>query len=362
MERRTLGRTGLKVSVLGLGAGQFGAFGQVPEADSIRLVHCALDGGINLVDTADFYSAGESETYVGAAIKDRRDKVILATKCGMPMSEDSNERGGSRRWIMASIEGSLRRLQTDYIDLYQLHAPDFETDLEETLGAMTDLVRAGKVRYFGTSNTSGMRIAEAALKAKLGGFIAPHSEQQSYSIFTRGPEAEVLPACLAHGAGALAYSPLDGGWLAGRYRKDRTAEVSPRQRLQPTKYDTTIDANQRKLDKVEALAQIAEDAGIDMAHMGVGFVLAHPAVATALIGGGKTSYIEHHLKGPATLSDETLDRIDAVMAPGENFTAAPAATPALTDKTQRRRRAPMVEAPTASVDFIRRMVGSEKAS
>src|SRR5690606_23117829 len=174
-------------------------------------------------------------------------------------------------------------------------------DLEETLGAMSDLVRAGKVRYFGTSNTSGMRIAEAALKAKLSGLIAPHSEQQSYSIFTRGPEAEVLPACLAYGAGVLAYSPLDGGWLSGKYRKNRETAASPRQRLQPGKYDTTSDANQRKLDKVEALAQIAEDAGIEMGHMGVGFVLAHPAVTTALIGGGKVAYIEQHLKGPAIL-------------------------------------------------------------
>lgn len=362
MERRTLGRTGLKVSVLGLGTGQFGAFGQTDEVQSVRLAHCAFDGGVNLIDTADFYSMGEAETYTGAAIKGRRDRVIVATKCGMPISEDSNERGGSRRWITASVEASLRRLGTDYIDLYQLHAPDYDTDLEETLGAMSDLVRAGKVRYFGTSNTSGMRVAEAALKARLGGHIAPHSEQQSYSIFVRGPEAELLPACLEYGAGVLAYSPLDGGWLSGKYRQGKTAEASPRHRLQPAKFDTESDANQRKLEKVEALAAIADEAGIEMSHMGIGFVLAHPAVATALIGGGKVSYIEQHLKGPAKLSDGVLDRIDQVMKPGETFTPGGFGHPALTDASLRRRRPPRLAGGAAEgVDFIRRTVVAEAA-
>ncbi|MFW6093138.1 MAG: aldo/keto reductase [Pseudomonadota bacterium] len=361
MERRTLGRSGLKVSVLGLGTGQFGSFGQTRRADCVRMAHAAFDGGINLIDTADFYSFGEAETITGAAIEGRRDKVIVASKFGMPMSDDVNERGGSRRWIMASVEASLKRLGTDYIDIYQLHAPDYDTDLEETLGAMSDLVRAGKIRYFGTSNSTGMRIAEAALKARLAGLIAPHAEQQSYSMFVRAPEAEVLPAAQAYGAGVLAYSPLDGGWLSGKYRKGKRVEKSPRHRLQPEKFDTATETNLRRLEKVEALASVADEAGIDLPRMAVGFVLAHPAVSTALIGGTRLHHIEHHLNGVATLSDDVLDRIDEIAPPGESLMPGGHAFSELQDKTLRRRRTDTTSAtPTAGVDYIRRTVTEEQ--
>lgn len=365
MEYRSLGRTGMKVSALGLGTGQFGTFGQTTEEECLRIAHCAFDGGINLVDTGDFYSFGQSEEIVAKAIAGRRERLVVATKLGMPMSDDPNERGGSRRWIMASVEGSLRRLKTDYIDLYQLHAPDGDSDVEETIGAMNDLIRQGKIRYYGISNSSAATVTATALKARLLGQVAPHSEQQSYSIFVRGPEQELLPACLEYGAGVLAYSPLDGGWLSGKYRKGSEAEVSARQRLQPGKYDQESEMARKRLDIVEALAGVAQEAGIDLAHMAIGFVLAHPAVATALIGGGKVRYTEHYLAGQdVRLSDDILDRIDAITSAGVTFDPAASHSIPVPEAARRRRRMTSIAKAEggASVDFIRKLVTGETAS
>jgi aryl-alcohol dehydrogenase-like predicted oxidoreductase len=360
MEYRRLGRTGLKVSVLGLGTGQFGVFGQSTEAECLRIADTAFDGGINLVDTADFYSFGEAEQIVAKAIKGKRDDLIVATKCGMSMSDSPNERGSSRRWIRRSVEASLTRLQTDYIDLYQIHAPDPDTDVEETLSTMSDLIREGKIRYFGFSNSTGMMVTEAALKARLRLLEGAHSEQQSYSIFVREPEAELLPACLSYGVGVMAYSPLDGGWLSGKYRKGQETQVSARQRLQPGKFDPASAHNQHKLEIVEALVSVAEEAGIDFAHMAVAFVLAHPAVACALIGGAKAKYTQQYLAGQdLRLDNEVLDRIDAIWASGRNFD--PKSGPMLggRSKYERRRQGGLPEAPAGSIDALRKAVQAE---
>ena len=218
MEYRTLGRTGVQVSELCLGAMMFGAWGNPDHEDSIRVIHHALDSGVNFVDTADVYSAGESEEIVGKALKGRRDDVVLATKFFMPMGDDPNRRGGSRRWIIAEVENSLRRLGTDWIDLYQIHRPTPDTDLDETLGAMSDLVAQGKVRYIGSSTYPAAQIVKAqwvARDRRLQRFVC---EQPPYSILARGVEADVLPTCLEFGMGVIAWSPLGGGWLSGRWR------------------------------------------------------------------------------------------------------------------------------------------------
>jgi aryl-alcohol dehydrogenase-like predicted oxidoreductase len=360
MERRILGRTGISVSTLGVGTGQFGRFGQTSEADCIRIAHAAFDGGVNLIDTADFYSFGEAETIAGKAIADRRDRVVVATKCGMPMSNDPNESGGSRRWINLSINRSLKRLGVDYVDLYQLHQPDPATPIEETIDAMTDLVRAGKIRSFGLSNSTAVHVTEAALRAQMRGFSLPQSEQSAYSIFARGPEAELLPETQRFGLGFLAYSPLDGGWLSGKYRTGSNVAPSARHRLQPGKFDLSSPVNQSKLDAVEALAEVAAEAGLGLSHMAIAFVLSHPAVTSALVGGGRLEHIEAHLAGQdARLSEEILDRIDAIVAPGVNMPEAPQRSPALQDASLRRRRSKPAEARASGVDFIRNLVMTE---
>lgn len=363
MEKRVLGRTGLWVSTIGVGAGQFGAFGQTTEDVCIRIAHCALDGGVNLIDTADFYSMGESETIVGKAIAGRRDKVVVATKCGMAVSDDPGERGASRSWIIRSVENSLKRLNTDYIDLYQIHRPDPNTDIEETLRALNDLVTGGKIRYFGNSNFPAEHLVEAQLRAEMRGLTGFHSAQPSYSILNRRIEADVLPVCERFGMGVLAYSPLESGWLSGKYRRGRSVEPSPRHRLQPHVFDLQADYNQRKLDAVEQLAGIAADAGLDLSHMAIAAVLSHRAVTSALVGGGKVEYIEKHLKSQdLRLSEETLDKIDAVVPPGSSIHPSQSSSPALQDKSLRRRPVASGQQTAEGADFIRRAVSDEKAS
>lgn len=363
MERRSLGRTGLPVTVMGLGTGQFGAFGKTDEATSIRLAHAAFDGGINLIDTADFYSLGEAEIYTGKAIADRRDQVILATKCGMSMSENPFEKGGSRFWVARAVEASLKRLNTDYIDIYQLHQPDMQTDIEETMDVMNDLVRAGKIRYYGVSNSTAHLISEGQLRAQAKGIIAPHSEQSSYSIFDRYPECELLPACHKYNMGFFAYSPLDGGWLTGKYRKDQGFDQTARHRLQPAKFDMETAENEAKLDKVEALYALAQEAGIEMSHMSIGFVLAHRGVSCALIGGNKVEHIEKHIEGQdVILSDEILDQIDKIVPPGEGKAIGHAVQENLANTDLRRRRRQITDdtAATAGQRFIRQIVEEGK--
>jgi aryl-alcohol dehydrogenase-like predicted oxidoreductase len=316
MQNRILGRTGVSVSPLCLGAMMFGPWGNSDEADSVRIIHHALDAGINFIDTADVYSAGESERIVGKALAGRRDDVVLATKFFMPMGTDPNERGGSRRWIVREVENSLRRLDTDYIDLYQVHRPSQDTDTEETLGALTDLVRQGKVRYLGSSSYAASQIVEAQWTARdrrLERFV---TEQPPYSILVRGIEADVLPTARRHGMGILSYSPLGGGWLSGRWRKG--AAGTPTSAARPgARFDMASPANQRKLDVVEELAQLADQAGLTLIELAIAFVINHPAVTAAIIGPRTMEQLESQLPAAeVTLTADILDRIDQLVAPG----------------------------------------------
>ncbi|MFG2281720.1 aldo/keto reductase [Streptomyces asoensis] len=317
MQYRPLGRTGVQVSPLCLGAMMFGPWGNEDEADSIRIIHRALDAGINFVDTADVYSGGVSEEIVGKALKGRREDVFLATKFFMPMDpNDPNRRGGSRRWIIREVENSLRRLGTDHIDLYQVHRPGHDTDVSETLGALTDLVRQGKVRYIGSSSYSGSQIVEAqwiSRERHLERFV---TEQPPYSILVRGIEEDVLPTVRRHGMGTLTYSPLSGGWLSGRYRKN--AGEGPASAARPqARFDMSTPANQRKLDAVEQLAVLAEKAGLSLIELAVAFVINHPGVTSAIIGPRTMEQLEAFLPAAdITLSSDVLDAIDEIVAPG----------------------------------------------
>jgi aryl-alcohol dehydrogenase-like predicted oxidoreductase len=317
MQHRQLGRTGVQVSPLCLGAMMFGPWGNDDRADSTRIIHAALDAGINFVDTADVYSGGVSEEIVGEALKGRRDDVFLATKFFMPMDEDDpNQRGGSRRWIMREVENSLRRLGTDHIDLYQVHRPDPAVDVEETLGALSDLVHQGKVRYIGSSSYSASQIVEAQWAAKENRFSRFVTEQPPYSILVRGIEEDILPTTLRHGMGTLTYSPLSGGWLSGRWRKDSAS--APTSSARPSaRFDMSAPANQRKLDMVEDLAQLAEQAGMSLVEMAIAFVINHPGVTSAIVGPRTMEQLQSYLPAAEiTLSDDVLDRIDEIVAPG----------------------------------------------
>jgi aryl-alcohol dehydrogenase-like predicted oxidoreductase len=340
MEQRRLGTTGVWVSELCLGTMMFGEWGTKDHDESIRIIHRALDAGITFVDTADVYSAGESEIIVGKALTGRRDGIVLATKAFMPMSDDLNHRGSSRRWIIREVEDSLRRLGTDWIDLYQIHRWDPETDLDETLGALSDLVHQGKIRYFGHSTFPASAIVEAQWTAQRRNRERFVTEQPTYSILTRGIENDVLPTCQRYGMGVLSYSPLAGGWLSGRYRQDATegpASVA-RQRL-ANRFDLDLPDNQRKLEAADQLAQLADDAGISLIELAIAFVLRHPAVTSAIIGPRTMEHLESQLTATDVhLTHDVLDRIDQIVAPG--LTLNPAdngwVSPAL-EPTARRR-------------------------
>ena len=341
MEQRQLGRTGVSVSKLCLGAMMFGDWGTKDHDESIRIIHRALDAGINFVDTADVYSRGESEEIVGKALAGRREEVVLATKVHSPMDDDPNHRGNSRRWIMREVEDSLRRLGTDWIDLYQIHRPDPATDIDETLGALTDLVRAGKVRYIGHSTFPASAIVEAQWTARDRGREQFRSEQPPYSILTRGIEAEVLPVCQRYGMGVIPYSPLAGGWLSGRYRKDTdvTGPMSyARQRL-ANRFDMSLPENQRKLDAAEQLAELAGQAGVTLIQLAIAFVVRHPAVTAAIIGPRTMEHLESQLTAAdVQLPDDVLDRIDKIVPPGINLNPADGGwvSPALEPAARRR--------------------------
>jgi aryl-alcohol dehydrogenase-like predicted oxidoreductase len=323
MEHRQLGRTGVSVSRFCLGAMMFGSWGNPDHDESVRIIHAALDAGINFVDTADVYGAGESEEIVGKALKGRRDDVILATKFHNAMGEDPNRRGNSRRWIMRAVEDSLRRLGTDWIDLYQVHRADQSTDIEETLSALTDLVQQGKVRYIGHSTFPASEIVEAqwvARERRLQRFV---TEQPPYSILVRAVENDVLPTCRRHGIGVMSYSPIAAGWLSGRWRKQAGQQESSRAGRLPERFDLANPDNQRKLDAVEELAQLAEESGLTLIQLAVGFVLSHPAISAALIGPRTMEQLEGQLAAADVTLDETvLDRIDAIVPPGTTINPA----------------------------------------
>jgi aryl-alcohol dehydrogenase-like predicted oxidoreductase len=326
MEHRLLGRTGVSVSKLCLGAMMFGDWGNKDHDAGIRIIHRALDAGINFIDTADVYSQGESEVIVGKALAGgRRDDIVLATKVWGPMGDDPNRHGTSRRWIIREVEDSLRRLNTDWIDLYQVHRLEEHVDLEETLGALTDLVHQGKVRYIGSSVFPPSVIVQAQWVARERGLQRYVCEQSPYSILARGIEADVLPTCQRHGMGVITWSPLAGGWLSGRWRKDADPQAPTshaRQRL-VERYDLSLPANQRKLDAIEPLAELAEDAGLSLIEMAIAFTINHPAVTAAIIGPRTIEQLDSQL--PAAdlkLSDDVLDRIDEIVTPGTNINIA----------------------------------------
>jgi len=340
MKFRSLGRTGLQVSELCLGAMMFGQWGNPDHDDSIKIIHSALDAGINFIDTADVYSHGESEEIVGKAIAGRRAELVIATKVSSPMSDDPNHRGNSRRWIVQECENSLRRLGTDYIDLYQIHRPDPLTDVDETLGALTDLVRQGKVRYLGSSTFQPSQIVEAQWVAERRGRERFVCEQPPYSMLVRGVEAEVLDTCQRYGMGVITWGPLAGGWLSGRWRKGRDDLTSSRSARLPARYDLSVPANQAKLEAADALARVAEEAGLSLIHMALAFVLRHPAVTAVIIGPRTHEHLASQLGAvDVELSDDILDQIDAIVIPGTNFSWADAgyAPPGVADLHQRRR-------------------------
>uniref|UniRef100_A0AAU2W4H5 Aldo/keto reductase n=1 Tax=Streptomyces sp. NBC_00008 TaxID=2903610 RepID=A0AAU2W4H5_9ACTN len=311
MNYRTLGRTGIKVSPYCLGAMMFGAAGNRDHDESVRIIHKALDAGINFVDTADAYSRGESEEIVGKALKGRRDTVVLATKAHLPMGDDPNQQGNSRRWLVRALEDSLRRLGTDHVDLFQVHRPAPDTDVEETLSALTDLVRAGKVRAIGSSTFPASDVVEAQWTAERRGLERFRTEQPPYSILNRGIEREVLPVCERYGMGAMVWSPLAQGLLTGRFRKGAGTDSVRAARG----YRHLSD--ERRLDTVEKLIPVAQEAGMSLTHLAMAFAIAHPGVTSAIIGPRTMEHLDDLLAGEGTvLTDEVFDRIDAIVPPG----------------------------------------------
>jgi aryl-alcohol dehydrogenase-like predicted oxidoreductase len=326
MEYRPLGRTGVSVSQLCLGAMMFGAFGNTDHDDAIKIIHTALDAGINFIDTADGYSAGESEEILGKALAGgRREGVVLAVKFGPPFGTDPNHRGASRRWIIEGVEGSLRRLQTDWIDVYQVGVPDPDTDIDETLGALSDLVRAGKIRYFGASKVPASQIVEAQCTADRRGHGRFRTEQPPYSILTRAIEYDLLPTCLRHGMGVMAYSPLASGWLSGKYRKGRVVSGpgSAARARRGAAFDAANPVNAAKLAAADALGALADEAGLTLVQMAVAFVIRHPAVTSAIIGPRTMEHLDGYLAADGVeLSTGVLDRIDEIVPAGVTISVA----------------------------------------
>jgi aryl-alcohol dehydrogenase-like predicted oxidoreductase len=325
MDYRPLGRTGVEVSPLCLGAMMFGEWGNRDHDECVRIIHRALDAGINFIDTADVYSRGESEQIVGKALLGgRRDDVVLATKVHGTMGDDPNQQGNSRRWIVKEVEASLRRLQTDWIDLYQIHRPEpVTTDIDETLGALSDLVHQGKVRYIGSSTFPPSQIVEAQWVARERGRERFVTEQPPYSALVREVEADVLPTCRRHGIGVIPWSPLAGGWLSGRWRKGQEPPGSMRADRIPARYDLSLPANQRKLEAADALGRLADEAGMPLVHLAIAFVINHPAVSAAIVGPRTMEHLESQLgAADVKLDAAILDRIDEIVPPGTNVNPA----------------------------------------
>ncbi|MFF0207369.1 MULTISPECIES: aldo/keto reductase [Streptomyces] len=340
MQYRTLGRTGVQVSTLALGAMNFGAIGRTTQEEATAIVDAALEAGINVIDTADMYGDGESEEIVGKAIAGRRDDIVLATKATMPIGDERNHRGSSRRWIYTALDNSLRRLGVDHVDLYQMHRWDPTTSDEETLSALTDLQRAGKIRSFGSSTFPAYRIVQAqwaAREHRLGRYV---TEQPSYSMLQRGIEAHVLPVTEEYGMGVLAWSPLASGWLSGAVRKGRDV-TTHRSAILPERFDPSLPHNQARYDAVERLAGVADEAGLTLIQLALGFVNAHPAVTAALIGPRTVEHLRSQLAAADTvLSADVLDAIDEIVAPGTDLAPGEKfdTPPALLDASLRRRR------------------------
>lgn len=319
---RVMGRTGLRVSPLALGTMNFGSYGKVSADDGAKLIGHAIDGGINVIDTADVYSHTEAETIVGdaLALSGMRDEIVLATKFHHAVDEDPNHRGNSRRWITHAIDASLRRLRTDHIDIYYVHRPDDDTDLEDTIDTLVDLVRAGKILYYGTSTFPTAQIVEAQWLGRTRG-VRPTVEQPPYSLLTRHIERDLLPVAQHYGLGTFVWSPLAGGWLSGHYRQEQR-DPSWQRWKNASRHDLALDANQAKAAAVARYQEIANGAGLQLIELALAFVLEHPGVTSAIIGPRTPEQLIPQLKaGEIVLSADVLDAIDAVVAPGVTVSA-----------------------------------------
>ena len=307
---RSLGRSGLQVSAYALGTNAFG--GRADEATSITIIHHALDHGVNLVDTANVYTNTNSERIIGRAIRDRRDQVILATKCALKVGDGPNDEGASRFHIMREIERSLARLATDYVDLYQIHAWDDRTPLEETLRALDDLVRAGKVRYIGCSNYAAWQACRALWMSDRRGFARYDSVQPSYSPADRRIETELVPFCLAEGLAILAYFPLAGGVLTGKYRPGSPPPQGSRALTQPQFAKRLTEQNLRL---AQDTAGLASEIGCTVAQLTLAWVIRRPGITSALVGATKVAQQEENLKAvDLNVPQEILDRVTELSA------------------------------------------------
>ncbi|GAA1649823.1 aldo/keto reductase [Catellatospora bangladeshensis] len=340
MRYRTLGRTGIDVSTYCLGTMMLGSVGNPDHDDCTRIIHHALHHGINFIDTADMYSAGESETIVGKALQHHRDDVILATKVHFPMGSGRNRGGNNRRWILTAVDDSLRRLQTDWIDLYQIHRPDHTTDIAETLATLDDLVRAGKIRAYGCSTFPAEELVEAHHAAHQRGISPFRTEQPPYSLLARGIEADILPVAQRYGMGVLTWSPLASGFLSGRIQRDTVDLTTGRAALTPHRFDPAAAGNHAKYAALEQLTALAADLDTTLPALAVAFTQAHPAVTATILGPRTTEQLDAALKGAElALDDATLDRIDGIVTPGTDLYRPDGAwqPPALADRRLRRR-------------------------
>lgn len=339
-----MGRTGVHVSALSLGAMSFGSLGNTDHDDCVRIVHRALEAGINSVDTADVYSQGESEVIVGKALAGRRDEVVLASKCFWPMGDDPNRRGSSRRWITQACEESLRRIGTDHLDVYYLHKPDLDTDIDESLGAMSDLVQQGKVRAVGISTFPPDLLVEAQWTAERSGHVRPRVEQPPYSVLARHVERDLLPACNRYGMGVMVWGPLNSGWLTGKYRAGAAAPAGSRGERWSARsagFDAARPEVVHKHRVVEELAVLADESGLSLAHLALAFTFEHPAVSSSIIGPRTMEQLDDLLAAAdVRLDADVLDCIDELVPPGT--TVDPAADTGwqprwLSDPSARRR-------------------------
>ncbi len=321
MRYRTLGHSGIEVSTLSLGTMMFGSWGNSDESECHRMVDLAIDAGVTLFDTADIYDQGVSEHILGDALRGRRGKVVIATKCGNPMGDDPSHRGLSKRWITQACEDSLRRLDVECIDLYQAHRPDPDTPIEETIEAFEELIGAGKIRAYGTSTFSAAQLEAAHRAAAAKGATAPTSEQPPYSILARGIEAEVLPALGRAHVGAIVWAPLNGGWLTGKYQDAAAPDAESRAERKPDHFDHGQEAiRAAKLAAVDQLQAIADAAGISLVQLALGFVLAGEVVSSAIIGPRTLPQLEQLLEaGHVDLPGDVLAAIDGVVASGVNI-------------------------------------------
>ncbi|MEZ4662743.1 MAG: aldo/keto reductase [Caldilineaceae bacterium] len=309
MQYRLLGNSGLRVSAIGLGTNQFG--GKVDQLDTAQIVSGAIDLGINFIDTADIYQQGRSEEALGIALKGKWDKVIMATKVVSPTGDGPNDKGASRYHIMQNVEASLRRLQTDHIDLYQMHRWDNDTPLEETLRALDDLISSGKVRYIGASNYAAWQLARANLLAELRGWTPFISIQNHYHMFERDQEREIIPFCNAHNVGILPFFPLAGGFLTGKYKRGEAAPAGSRGENSPYVQKYMTDAN---YGKVENLTAWAEERGHTMGELAHAWLLAQPSVSSVISGATKLSHVQANAQAADwALSTEEFAEVNSVL-------------------------------------------------